>query len=137
MSRSKQKSISKVYNHYSSTPFRSLPCGLIMSPEFNLLSSYAKNIYFIMLTKWRPREPKEGFSLTYSEIHYVTEYCNDTINKSIKELILSGFIELSGRIPVGKNHMNEYKLNTTYLSKKYPKKFVSLHQYKVDNMITT
>lgn len=115
-----KKSKKNSYNHYASKPYTQIPDGLWVSKEFNLLSPHSRCIFMIMLSKWRPYEPKRPIIVTYDDIEKITRFNRHRISKSIKQLQVDGFIEIPRRGCYPKN-VTLYKIESKWLEKKYPK----------------
>ncbi len=95
--------------------FSILPKRLIISKEFNQLSVHARWLYVVMTTEWRRNgEEEKEFIIPYHQIRDITGFREDRISCCLKELLQSGFIEVTEKGGLLHNP-NKYKMNTDWL----------------------
>ena len=123
MAKSKKSTIK-----YASSPYTQVPDGFWICKEYNRLSSHARCIFTIALSKWNPYEPDKPFAMLYTELREITGFQFNTISKAIKRLILDGFIDRPKR-GCYPNNVALYTLETRWLEKQYPKKSRAYPEY--------
>ena len=103
-----------------SKPYTKVPDGLQLSPEFNIMTPHAQNLYSKMLALWNPYKPDEPFAFPYDDIQLITHFTRNRISRSIKELITNGYIKIpqKGRYP---HNVSLYKIDLIPLQREYPK----------------
>lgn len=126
MTRKKEKT-----NHYASSPYKQIPDGLWLCPEFNAMKAHSRCLFMVMLAKWKWQTPEEAFVLTYDEATKITGFDRRRIHACIKELMICGFIEIPKRGSFPHN-VSMYQINAEWLKKKYPRKQVPLPKYLRD-----
>lgn len=110
----------KSFNHYASTPYTQIPDGFWVCKRYNRLSAQARCIFTVAISKWNPYQPDEPFPMPYRELRRITHFQLNTVGKSLKELIVDGFLEASidGGYP---RNTTMYKLNHELFSEVYPR----------------
>lgn len=95
-------------------PFVGIPDDTVINPELNKLSSQARWLYIVLLTKFDRRKDKiKGYyPFLYSELSEITGYDNRRISACVKELEKADFIDVRHG---GKNNPSEYRPNVKHL----------------------
>lgn len=95
-------------------PFVGIPDDTVTSPELNNLSSQARWLYMVLLTKFdrRKNKAKQYYIFLYNELGKITGYDDRRISACIKELEVADFIDV---IHGGKNKPSEYRPNIQWL----------------------
>jgi len=96
-------------------PFTAIPHYTTQSPELNKLSTHARWLYVVLLTKFTRMNGKikDYYPFTYEEIKEITGYDNRRISACLKQLDNAGFIIIDKG---GKHIPSKYKPNLEWLT---------------------
>ena len=95
-------------------PFVGIPDDTVTSEELNQLSSQARWLYMVLLTKFdrRKNKIKQYYSFLYTDLTKITGYDNRRLAYCIKELEAADFIDV---VHGGKNNPSQYLPNVRWL----------------------